>query len=293
MVFATGPVEGGVAVVGTGPITSGDRAKLVALLDGLPLATPAKVLLLNSPGGSVLEAERLAGTIRSSGLPIALVDNSVCASACFLLFAAAPRKLVEAGSRVGVHSASLDAKENVGTMAATTAMARDASGYGVPASVIGRMVTTEPGQMAWLSDDELRAMDVIVVPNLSSRPATPAPFQAAPVPTPSLPPPGQTAAITPPASVPASPAFQQGAADRKAMETWFAALPPDAHAGALYWASQRSLRQPGSCHIAPPGLDAARAVAWGAGCMEAQSRLAPVDARRKAEPDYRAGWNSL
>lgn len=80
-------------------------------------------------------------------------------------------------------------------------------------------------------------------------------------------------------------AFRDGAADRKAWEIWFEGLVGEERDGALYWASQRSLPSPGSCAL----LDGTKAV----GCRGAQTRLSPSDARRKTEPEYRAGWNSI
>jgi hypothetical protein len=80
-------------------------------------------------------------------------------------------------------------------------------------------------------------------------------------------------------------AFRDGAADRAAWEYWFGGLVGDERDGALYWASQRSLPSPGSC----AALSGAKAL----GCREAQTRLSPSDARRKTEPEYKAGWNSI
>jgi hypothetical protein len=80
-------------------------------------------------------------------------------------------------------------------------------------------------------------------------------------------------------------AFRDGAADRAAWENWFGGLVGDERDGALYWASQRSLPSPGSCAT----LSGAKAL----GCREAQTRLSPSDARRKTEPEYKAGWNSI
>ena len=71
--------------------------------------------------------------------------------------AASPRKLVEPGAMVGVHSASVaGGNETIDTLGVTTLMAREVAGYGVPSAITGRMVTTKPGQMAWLSPDELK-----------------------------------------------------------------------------------------------------------------------------------------
>ena len=79
-------------------------------------------------------------------------------------------------------------------------------------------------------------------------------------------------------------AFDQGFADRASWEHWTTTLSGDAHDGAIYWSGQRSLPNPGSC--AGPVPD------WTRGCNEAQKQLALSDVRRKAEPDYKAGWNA-
>jgi hypothetical protein len=49
------------------------------------------------------------------------------------------------------------------TLGVTTLMAREAAAYGVPSGITGRMVTTRPGQMAWLTRAELEAMGVRVI----------------------------------------------------------------------------------------------------------------------------------
>ena len=80
-------------------------------------------------------------------------------------------------------------------------------------------------------------------------------------------------------------AFRDGQADRASYEAWFGALSGDMRSGAEYWAGQRSLKNPGSCYSA-----SGQPIAGG--CKAGQQQLAP-DARRKSEPEYRAGWNSL
>jgi hypothetical protein len=80
-----------------------------------------------------------------------------------------------------------------------------------------------------------------------------------------------------------SPMFQKGWADRTAWEQWVASLPADHRAGAEYWAGQRSLPHPGTCHGVP---------AFTTGCEAAKAKLTPADALRKSEPDYKLGWNA-
>jgi hypothetical protein len=82
--------------------------------------------------------------------------------------------------------------------------------------------------------------------------------------------------------------FDAGLADRRAYEEWFASLTGDFKRGVEYWAGQRSLERPGSCYLA----DGTSAGEWTQGCVAAQRQFAPSDVRRKAEPDYRRGWNA-
>jgi len=86
-----------------------------------------------------------------------------------------------------------------------------------------------------------------------------------------------------------SEAFQQGQADRKIWEAWINGQSGDTRAGADYWASHRNTPKPGTCNVADnPGVSPE----WGAGCAGARQQLAAIDVRRKAEPDYRRGFNA-
>jgi hypothetical protein len=82
-------------------------------------------------------------------------------------------------------------------------------------------------------------------------------------------------------------AFAAGREARASYEQWFASLPHGPYKdGATFWATNRSLKPTPSCatHDAPAD--------WQAGCVSSNARLATVDFRRKAEKDYRWGWNS-
>src|SRR5215813_1359268 len=81
--------------------------------------------------------------------------------------------------------------------------------------------------------------------------------------------------------------FDQGLADRAEFEQWFASLSGDFRRGADWWAARRSVASPGTCNGAIPEANQALI----AGCEAARARLAPKDVRRKADPEYRRGWN--
>jgi hypothetical protein len=287
MIFKADPFDGGYVLVGTGDIVQGDRVRLVTAIDSVPLGQKTIGLALASPGGNIFEAEKLADTVRSSGLVVIVLSQNVCASACFLVFAAARTRMAAVDARIGVHSVSERSSETLNSMGFTTAFARDVAGYGVPPAIIGRMVTTAPGQMAWLSTAELMSMGTQMV---AAR--APKPEPQAPTPTQSQPNPSGPVAMADPLPSNPSASFQQGASDRRTWEAWVASLDPDTHAGADYWAAQRSLKSPGSC-VAPPTPSPQNPTNWSAGCLAAKMRLGQSDLRRKSEPDYKAGWNSI
>ncbi len=144
-----------------GRVVPGDASRLRQALAGETFSA----LLLNSPGGSLLEARDMARAIRALRVPVVVPERAECASACFMLFAAAREKVAVPGARIGVHSASVaGGNETMDTLGATTLMAREAAQDGVPAAITGRMVTTAPGQMAWLSQNELEQMGARIAP---------------------------------------------------------------------------------------------------------------------------------
>jgi hypothetical protein len=96
----------------------------------------------------------------------------------------------------------------------------------------------------------------------------------------------QGSGVAPQLSYPA--AYVDGKQDRRAWEAWFAGLSGDFRQGADWWAGVRSTPNPPTCSKAP-GTDRMAAFK---GCNEAKTRLASADRRRRAEPDYRAGWNN-
>ncbi|MBV9654172.1 MAG: hypothetical protein JOZ42_06375 [Acetobacteraceae bacterium] len=156
-----------------GPIRPGDAERFRAALARAP---DVSLFVLNSPGGAVLDGRDIARTIRARGGSTLVPARAVCASACFLLFAAGREKHAEPGAMIGVHSASVaGGGENTSTLGTTTLMAREAAAYGVPAQITGRMVTTQPGQMAWLNRAELEAMGAVVDARAGGSGATVAP----------------------------------------------------------------------------------------------------------------------
>ena len=282
MEFSKQVVDQGTILSATGPINIGDDQRLHDFVGGLPRSTKLVGIVLISEGGNLLEGTRMGRTVRSSGLFTLVPQDSVCASACFLMFAAGRSRFVGDSARIGVHSATSDAGENTMSQSATVMMAREASQYGVPSSVIGRMVTTLANGISWLTIDELKEMGVGILPNVQTQAA----YQPG---SPLVP--GGAAEATPAAPVPeASPAFRQGRVDRVNWEQWFASLSDDYKSGAEWWANNR--KYAAKSHLTC-NMQATFSPSFISGCQRAQSYLNPADRRRLAEPDYRLGWNSL
>lgn len=120
---------------------------------------------LNSPGGKLDEGARLAFVIRFAKFPTFVPPGAVCASACFLVFAAGDPKFAGPGALIGVHKASDRGVETKASGAATAAMAGFARELGVPSPIITRMVKTPPTEIAWLEPRDLHLMGVKTIGN--------------------------------------------------------------------------------------------------------------------------------
>jgi len=265
-----------VAISGRGEIVGGDTARLGKALAAVPPGKRLLGLSLDSPGGMVVEGERLAHLIRARGLSVLIPPHSQCALACFLLLAASPSRFAAVDALVGVHSVSENGKETDSSLAVTTLMARDAAELGVPPAIIGKMVETTPGRIEWLTRADLVSMDVTMLDGDApdSRPARTAP--AAPAPAPAVAP-----AATP------DPGFAAGADARRAWDAWMAGLHGPYRDGAGFALAQIGVPRPVSCR----GPNAASLGDFTLGCEAARQRLAPVEASLRGHPDYLAGWN--
>jgi hypothetical protein len=148
-----------------GAIEDGDLERLrVIAQPARQKAGPVIGLTLNSRGGEIVEADRISQFVAQKTWDVAVGSRNVCASACFLIFAAGRRKLVHEDAFVGIHGASnRNGQQDQGALAATTIMARAFKRLGVPDNLVGRMVTTPPDRMAWLRANDLLPMKVEII----------------------------------------------------------------------------------------------------------------------------------
>lgn len=196
--------DGVVFVIARGEIHQGDLRLFRQALANVPAGARARALVVDSPGGNLIEGEKLAAQVRESDLAVIIGSDSQCASACFLLLAASAHRIAGTSALVGVHSASIDGKETMDSMAMTLMMQRIAGSYGIPPAIIGKMAQTAPGRIEWLTHDDLTLMSVKIIDDASDAPQPEAapvstPMPAPPAPQPPVPAPRPAVQARPPA----------------------------------------------------------------------------------------------
>jgi hypothetical protein len=267
-------------LVARGPIIAGDAERLQTALSGLPPALRLLGLVLDSQGGSVAEAKQLGGIIRARRLAVIIPHAGRCASACFMLLAASPRRLAANDALIGVHSAAEDGAETDTSLAVTTLMARDAAELGVPPAIIGKMVETAPGQIAQLDSRDLALMNVTVFSGDPAAAVRQAEGSAA----------QRAGTLMPTATLAPGPqGFTAGRDDRRLWDAWVMFLHGAYREGALFALDRMNQPAPVSCNAA----DNVSRGDFTAGCDAARQRLAPIAARLRADTDYAAGWAAV
>ena len=144
----------------SGEIAPGDNDVIKANIKKANDAGRTVVTLrLDSVGGNLVEGVEIAETVRQAKMATAILSGAQCASACFIIFSAGNEKYAHYSAAVGVHGASdADGRETTSSGAATVSMAKIVRQFGVPNSIIGKMVVTPPSQMVWLTPDDLKSM---------------------------------------------------------------------------------------------------------------------------------------
>ena len=262
-----------------GELMIGDLVRMGEWTKTMPANDQIIGFMFNSPGGNILEGARFATMIHDMRVSTYVSDDQVCASACFLMWAAGSHRMVAPTASLGIHSASdYNDNETIDAMGVTLGTIRMLKTYGVPDAVLGRLATTKPGEMVWLHPKDLTAMNVETVESLAVTTSSPAP---------------PTTTATPMDG--ATQAFTQGRVDRQAYEIWITSLPQGSQTkdGALYWASVRSTTKAKLGSTGPGHIGTPEQQQWANGCQLAKNMLDPTDYRRTHDTNYRAGWNSI
>ena len=112
---------------------------------------------LNSPGGNVVSAIKMADEIDRRRLSTFISESDSCASACAVLFFAGRDRLVRGW--LGVHQMDDGGRGNASSLQFILASQLDAFvRFGVPWTIAQRMLTTPPWEMYWISQDEIEQL---------------------------------------------------------------------------------------------------------------------------------------
>jgi hypothetical protein len=173
-----------------GEIVEGDDANLQKTIEWAETNQHRQFfgLSLNSPGGSVFESIKIA--TRVAGSTVTVGDGAECVSACFNILAAGKNRSVYLSSHIGVHSIvnAITHDETPDTEAGTVLMARYLTSMNVPANVVGKLVSTPPEDMYYLTEADKRAMFTILGETSTTTPMpTPVFTPPEPEPMPSAP----------------------------------------------------------------------------------------------------------
>lgn len=171
----------GISITMTGEITPGDAERLASIFMAVkPIANYypyPNSLYINSPGGDVSEAIRIAELVKTLGISVATVPDGrgVCASSCFLIYVAAIKRnatgidiLLTSGAKgnlspLGVHRPFFRAPVAgpTGSQQQEQLMA-DMRAYlvkaGVSHDIIDKMMSHASNDIYWLNAADVRAL---------------------------------------------------------------------------------------------------------------------------------------
>jgi hypothetical protein len=140
-----------------GDLEPGDYARFRTQLDGERRIVG---LALHSRGGSLYEGFHIAMLTHERRLSTFVSQE--CDSACAFIFLLGRKRYVSREAKIGVHAVGNDyGGEDRGTFRDTIHFARLSMKFGIPTGTIGKMVTTPPGKITFLDQNDLLALKVI------------------------------------------------------------------------------------------------------------------------------------
>lgn len=139
----------------SGEIENGDADQLAEEIDQADMwAHGTRVLLLDSPGGSVAEALRISEVLDRAPIHTVVPNGARCASACAsIVFVAGRYRTVEPFGRIGQHSCS---RAGLPDQQCNERIAGHAVEHGVSHGSIAAFVTyASPSEMIWFSREDV------------------------------------------------------------------------------------------------------------------------------------------
>jgi hypothetical protein len=149
----------------SGEFIDGDAQKLRKLVSSDVGKFVSSPIVIDSNGGNVLEALKIARLVNSSYAIIALPRKAKCASSCFFILTAASKRYME--GKVGIHRPylpkSVADKMNIIEMESSQKDVYKRSSdilkeHNVPQYLIDKMVNSASTEIYWLSDKDKKAL---------------------------------------------------------------------------------------------------------------------------------------
>jgi hypothetical protein len=150
-----------------GPIEKGDYARIIEFVRHPDnYGRFARMVYLDSPGGDVVEAIKIAHLLDKSYAATHVVRGARCYSACFILWMSGVTRHVSSGATLGVHRIHVQVKEgSIDQQSAyVSQIARTVenymSGLGTPRVILDKMNATAPADLfvispRWLAEQHL------------------------------------------------------------------------------------------------------------------------------------------
>ena len=150
-------------IVLTGKIEPGDNEKFLKLLRQNPIhSMQAAKLELNSPGGDVAEALKIASVVNEAAYGVTV--PKLCGSACFFIYVTGWFRYVDEKGRLGVHRPFMDQSTFAG-YSASEAKAKMQAGsnvvkafldeHSVPKVIQEVMFNAASNEVVWLSNAQI------------------------------------------------------------------------------------------------------------------------------------------
>jgi hypothetical protein len=150
-----------------GSLAAGDASRARDLMKAAAAAgKPVSGIRLNSSGGNIVEAVRLAGVVQGAKIATVVMAGATCAGPCFVPFIAGNQKVVSATATVGAPGAAARQEPSGQTPAVvrgdTPPIVRVVKELGLIDAIVTKMLAKSEDDVAWLTPDDLRAMGATI-----------------------------------------------------------------------------------------------------------------------------------
>ncbi len=141
----------------SGPITAGDEIRFRSLAS----TSSEAVVILNSEGGATLAALEIGRAIRLAGFSTAVPADSLCASACALIWLSGTPRFAEDNSHVGFHASYVikngqATESGVGNALVGAYLVQ----LGLPQRAIIFVTSAPPEGIEWLDENRGRSVGI-------------------------------------------------------------------------------------------------------------------------------------